>query len=86
MGNLWQRPLKEIVADYAPGTHPIIGPLMEGGPAALVRHYDLPHEEAYADACHLCYLARDALRPGFSEYLAPDVVYGVPEEGGSEAE
>jgi len=77
MGNLWQRPLKEIVANYDPAAHPIIGPLMKGGPAALVRHYDLPHEEAYADACHLCYLARDALRPRFSEYLAPDVAYGI---------
>jgi len=77
MGNLWQRPLKEIVASYDPGTHPIIGPLIEGGPAALVRHYDLPHEDSYADACHLCYVARDLLRARFSEYLAPDVAYGI---------
>ena len=80
MGNLWQRPLKEIVADYAPHSHPIINPLMKGGPAELVRHYDLPHEDAYADACHLCYLARGALRPRFPEYLAPDIAYGVLEE------
>jgi len=60
--------------------HPIIGPLIEGGPAALVRHYDLPHEEAYADACHLCYLARDALRTRFPEVLAPGIAYGDLEE------
>ena len=71
MGNLWQQPLKEIVADYDPGTHPIIGPLMEGGPVALVERYDLPHEDTYIDACHLCYLARDALRTRFPEISGP---------------
>jgi len=80
MGNLWQRPLKEIVANYDPAAHPIIGPLMEGGPAGLVRHYDLSYEDTYADACHLCYLARDALRGRFPEYLAPDTAYGDLEE------
>jgi len=69
MGNLWQRPLKEIVTSYDPRAHPIIGPLIEGGPAALVEHYDLPHEDSYADACHLCYVARDALRGRFFRVL-----------------
>jgi hypothetical protein len=76
MGNLWQRPLKEIVASYDPEAHPIVGPLLEGGPVALVERYGLPHEEAYVDACHLCYLARDALRARFPEFLAPAQVYG----------
>jgi hypothetical protein len=76
MGNLWQRPLKEIVADYDPSAHAIIGPLLEGGPVALARQFDLPHEQAYIDACHLCYLARDALRSRFPELLAPANVYG----------
>jgi len=76
MGNLWQQPLREMVAGYDPRAHPIIGPLLEGGPAALVARYDLPHEPAYADACHLCYLARDQLRGRFPEFLAPGVVYG----------
>ena len=44
MGNLWRQPLKEIVAAYAPSDHPIIGPLAEGGPVALVKRYDLDHE------------------------------------------
>lgn len=76
MGNVWQRPLAEIVAAYDPQTHPIVGPLMEGGPAALVERYDLPHESGYIDACHLCYVARDALRGRFPELLAPPTVYG----------
>lgn len=76
MGNLWRRPLKEIVARYDPDRHPVIGPLLDGGPVALVERYDLPHEKTYIDACHLCYLARDALRARFPEYLIPDQVYG----------
>ncbi len=76
MGNLWQQPLTEIVAGYDPYAHPIIGPLVEGGPVALVERYEVPHAEAYADACHLCYLARDALRASFPGFLAPAQVYG----------
>jgi hypothetical protein len=76
MGNVWQQPLKEIVASYDPRIHPIVGPLLEGGPAALVEGYDLPYRGTYADACHLCYLARDQLRARFPENLAPCQVYG----------
>jgi hypothetical protein len=76
MGNLWQTPLSKVVASYDPAAHPIIGPLLDGGPVALVERYNLPHEGAYIDACHLCYQARDALRPRFPEFLAPDQVYG----------
>jgi hypothetical protein len=76
IGNLWQTPLKALVEQYHPATHPIIGPLLEGGPVALVERYDLAHEATYIDACHLCYLARDALRTRFTELLAPAQVYG----------
>jgi hypothetical protein len=76
MGNLWQHPLREVVASYNPHDHPIIGPLLEGGPVALLERYNLPHEEAYIDACHLCYTARDRLRARFPSYLAPATVYG----------
>jgi MoaA/NifB/PqqE/SkfB family radical SAM enzyme len=76
MGNLWERSLKDILATYDPAAHPIIGPLMRGGPVALTEQYDLPHEETYIDACHLCYLSRDKLRARFPEFLAPAQVYG----------
>ncbi len=77
LGNLFQKPLKEICAGYDADAHPICGPLLEGGPAALVTEFNLPHEVAYADACHLCYEARLALRRRFPEILAPDQMYGV---------
>ena len=60
-----------------PGTPPIPGPLVEGGPALLVDRYDLDHEPGYVDACHLCYSARLALRSRFPAELAPDQMYGV---------
>jgi MoaA/NifB/PqqE/SkfB family radical SAM enzyme len=77
LGNLEETALKELLASYDPHSHPIIGPLVAGGPAELVRHYDLPHEDGYVDACHLCYEARAALRERFPDVLGPPQVYGV---------
>jgi len=77
IGNLFDRPLKEICANYDPDGHPICGLLLEGGPAALVSEYNLPHEAKYADACHLCYQARLALRGRFPQRLGPDQMYGA---------
>jgi hypothetical protein len=79
IGNLFEKPLKEIWAAYDPGQHPVIAPLMDGGPVELVRKYGLPHAETYADACHLCFEARKSLRSRFPEWLTPDQMYGVPE-------
>jgi len=80
VGNMLQTSLREICEAYDPDAHPIAGPLLAGGPAALVRRYDVPHEERYADACHLCFEARQALRATFPDVLAPDQMYGVPLE------
>jgi len=77
IGNLFEQPLSAICEAYQPQAHPIVGPLLDGGPAELVRKYGLPHAEGYADACHLCYTARLALRSRFPEVLLPDQVYGV---------
>jgi hypothetical protein len=70
------QPLPALVAAYRPREHPIVGPLLAGGPAALVREYGLAHEPAYGDACHLCYRAREQLRPHFCELLGPGQMYG----------
>lgn len=79
IGNLHRRRLAEICADYAPDAHPIVGPLLAGGPAELVNRYELPHEDGYADACHLCDAARHALRARFPEVLGPEQMYGTGE-------
>jgi MoaA/NifB/PqqE/SkfB family radical SAM enzyme len=77
IGNVFEKPLKNICDDYDPDTHPICGPLLEGGPSALITEYHLSHDSSYADACHLCYEARTLLRARFPALLAPDQMYGV---------
>jgi Radical SAM superfamily len=79
LGNFLAKPLREICEAYDPEQHSITGPLLKGGPAGLVRQYDLSHQEDYADACHLCYEARLALRERFPETLRPDQMYGMAE-------
>jgi len=76
LGNVFRTPLEEICAGYIPEEHPITGPLLEGGPAALAERFGVPRSESYADACHLCYEVRSALRDRFPEILTPDQVYG----------
>jgi hypothetical protein len=80
IGKLGPASLAQICDAYDPDAHPIIGPLLRGGPAELVSGHGLPHESGYADACHLCYEARAALRPCYPDILAPDQSYGVPSE------
>ena len=77
LGNLFQTPLKQIVDRFDPDSHPIIGPLLAGGPTELARRYGLEHEDGYADACHLCDESCRALRARFPEILLPDQMFGV---------
>ncbi|MEJ5223519.1 MAG: radical SAM protein [Anaerolineales bacterium] len=77
MGNLFQIPLKEMVEMYVPERHPIVGALLKGGPLALARVYGVEMTDHYADACHMCYEVRRALRKDFPEILAPDQMYGA---------
>jgi MoaA/NifB/PqqE/SkfB family radical SAM enzyme len=77
IGNLFEKPLKQICEEYDADAHPICGLLLTGGPAALVSEYNLEHASSYADACHLCYAARTTLRARFPQILNPDQMYGV---------
>jgi len=79
IGNAWQKPLSKIIEEYNPFENPILEPLVRGGPVALVEKFSLPHDEAYADACHLCYATRLLLRNKYLGILAPDQMYGEPE-------
>ncbi len=83
MGNLFDTPLPEMLDAYVPERHPISGPLISGGPAALARKYDLPHADSYVEECHMCYEMRDRLRERFPQYLAPAQMYGVMSQDGS---
>ena len=76
IGNLFEKPLVDICADYNADANPVCGPLLNGGPAALVSEYNLPHVSSYADACHLCYEARNTLRAKLPDILMPNQMYG----------
>lgn len=78
MGNIWEKPLAQIVGEYRPAEHPVAGPLLAGGPAELVRRYGLQVDAGYVDACHLCFAARRLLRDRFPDALRPDNCYGEP--------
>ena len=77
IGNMWRTPLSKLLREYNPRKHPIVGPLVEGGPARLVERFRLKVADACVDECHLCYMARKSLLPNFPEYLAPQQVYGM---------
>jgi len=71
--------LGEAIGAYDGTRHPIVARLLNGGPYALARYaaelgFDLAPE--YVDACHLCYRAREFLRPRFPDLLGPDEMYG----------
>lgn len=77
IGNLLEQSLPDIMQNYDPDSHPVIGALLAGGPAELATRYTLDHEPGYADACHLCYSTRQKLRGSFPEALPLDQMYGV---------
>jgi hypothetical protein len=77
IGNLFQDDLATICSGFDPDAHSIVGALLSGGPARLVQQYELVCMPGYADACHLCYSARQQLRHRFPGILAPDEMYGV---------
>lgn len=79
IGNLFETPLSQICSQYQPQTHPVTGALLEGGPAELARRYNISQQEAYADACHMCYRVRQELRLQFPDILTPDQMYSVSE-------
>jgi hypothetical protein len=76
IGNLFRKPLKDICAEYDPESHPIIGPLLRGGPAELARRLAISPAAEYADACQLCYETRRELLGRFPEQVGPASVYG----------
>jgi hypothetical protein len=72
LGNIFTSSIKEICDNFNPQTHPIIGPLLEGGPYKLINIYNVSVSTNYADACHLCYEARKYLRNQYPDILCPD--------------
>lgn len=76
IGNAWEKPFSKIIEEYNPSENPILEPLIQGGPVALVEKFNLQHDESYADACHLCYATRCMLRSKYPKVLVPNQMYG----------
>lgn len=77
MGNMWKVPLSVLVKQYSYLNNPVCRPLVQGGPAKLAEEFGVQHEDAYIDACHLCFEVRKMLIDKYPEYLAPKQVYGL---------
>lgn len=77
IGNFCETPLSKLIEKYNAHNHPICGPLIRGGPAQLVREYQIEHDNEYVDECHLCFMARLKLLDKFPQYLNPKQVYGL---------
>lgn len=78
MGNMFETPLADLLATFDPETHPIISALLDGGPFELARRFDMEdYDVFYADACHLCYETRKALRDVYPDVLRPLQMYGL---------
>jgi MoaA/NifB/PqqE/SkfB family radical SAM enzyme len=81
LGNVFRDSLSSICSAFNPDSHPIVEPLLSGGPAELIRRFGLEtDDDDAADACHLCYRARVALRKRFPNILTPDQMYGEPDD------
>jgi hypothetical protein len=77
IGNIFNESINEICDKFEPHKHPIIGPLLDGGPVRLAEEYRVSTDDAYADACHMCYETRKLLRGQFPDILLPDQMYGL---------
>ena len=77
IGNMWETPLFTLVAEYDAASHPVCGPLSQGGPRALARAHGVELEGDFVDECHYCFLVRRALLDRFPHLLAPRQVYGL---------
>lgn len=80
IGNIWKKPLKNIMENYEPKSHPIVGPILKGGPAELARKYNFDITPGFVDHCHLCFLIRRGLVDQFPDTLTPKQVYGLDSE------
>jgi len=77
IGNFWEKPLSEIMAEYHPDSHPICGPLNRKGPAGLIEEMGLQHADEYVDECLACFTLRRNLLDEYPKLLAPRQVYGI---------
>ena len=72
-----ENPFSKIVRDYDPEEHPIVRPLMKGGPGLLAKAYGIEVGDNFVDACHYCFEVRKKLMAKYPDILCPNQVYGL---------
>lgn len=82
IGNVRTQSIEELIRTFDADRHPVLSTLIRHGPLGLAREaaacgYVLKH--AYADKCHLCQEAREALQAKYPDYLVPRVHYSEME-------
>jgi len=79
IGNAKKKSLSEIISEHNYRKHPIIGKLVaKGGPKNLLEiaiEKGYKPQNGYADKCHLCFCARNFLRPFYPNILEPSNLY-----------
>jgi len=76
IGNMWDVPLSQLMKSYCAADHPICGPLVKGGPAALARALGIAPRGNYVECCHLCFTLRRSVLEKYPHVLVPHQVYG----------
>ena len=79
IGNAKEKNLSQIISEFKYRKHPIIGKVVaKGGPQNLLEMaIEKGYEplSGYADKCHLCFSARNFLRPYYPNILEPSNLY-----------
>jgi hypothetical protein len=76
LGNVWDKPLSDILKHSRPVDNPVLGPIIRGGPVELGQIYHTQPVQVTNDPCWYCYQVRSSLLDRFPQVLAPRQVYG----------
>ncbi|MEE8340994.1 MAG: radical SAM protein [Candidatus Neomarinimicrobiota bacterium] len=77
IGNMWHKPLSQIINEYDVKNHPVCRLLSSGGPYKLAQFYNVNLDGKFIDECHFCYTVRSNLINKIPEFLTPLQVYGL---------
>jgi organic radical activating enzyme len=77
IGNLNKLKLSELLKIVDLKNHPILTPLIQGGPVKLANVYDIKVDKGYVDHCHFCFTIRKQLIKRFPPVLTPLSFYGI---------
>ncbi len=76
IGNLRHQSFRRILSTFRVESHPIADPLKRGGPYELAVSHGIDiSEDAYADACHMCYSIRKKLLHKHTLGIGPITFY-----------